>query len=217
VSSAFRYSGQRYNDSLLALGNVRIGTLHDFRSTEHKGGIADVNEGIKSVSHDIPYFNSRDVGSAHREAIKQFKLIDFDDSDGISLKDIRMIQKFDHPNCFVHCVSSEYSRSVLAQFDGADSCVEIVDLFNFYRRLTETLNLHVPVVLLGIAEVRYMPRDEEWNGLNWGGHPALIKEPSFSKQCEIRAIWQPKFSVEIAPIVINDTALINFCKRKKLP
>lgn len=215
--SAFRYSGQRHNDSLLALGGVRIGTLHDFRRTEHKGGIADANEGIKRVSHHIPYVTEKDVGSIHLEAIKQFKILNLGDSTNVVLQDIQFIRGFNHPDCFVHCVSAEYSRDVLDQFEEADSCIEITDLGKFYQRLTKTLNRQIPVQLLGVSTVRYMMREEDWNGRNWGVHPALIKEPRFAKQLEIRAIWRPKFNGAISPMVLNDVGLIEFCKRRELP
>ena len=217
MASAFRYSGQRHNDALLALGNIRIGTLHDFRRIEHKRGIADANEGTKSVSHHIPYATEKDAGSIHLEALKRFNLIDLGNSTDVVLRNIQMIQSFDHPDCFVHCVSADYSKGVLDQFEGADSCVEIADLEGFYQRLTSTLNSHVPVQLLAISMVQYMQRNEDWNGRDWGVHPALIKEPEFSKQVEIRAIWRPKFGGGISPVVINDIGLIEFCKARELP
>lgn len=217
MPSAFRYSGQKYNDALLALGNVRIGTLHDFRRTEHKQGIADVNEGKKRVSHHIPYATDKDVGSIHLDALKKFRAIDLGGATNVILENISVSQEFDHPDCFVHCTSVKYSSDVLRQFDGADSCVEISDLAGFYKRLTETLNSIVPVQFLTLSQVQYMKRHEDWNGRNWGVHPALIKEPEFIRQVELRAIWIPKFSGVISPIVINDTGLLRFCRAREAP
>lgn len=213
----FRYSEQEYNDGLLAFGSVRVGTLHDFRQSEHKNGIADANEGIKSVSHYIPHVTERDVGSIHLKALEEFNFIKYSGATNIIIKDVQVTREFNHPDCFVHCVSTSFSKVVLSQFDRADSCVEISDVHGFYRRLTATLSLHVPVDLIAIRSVAYMSRDEEWNGKDWGVHPALIKEPRFSKQVEFRAIWKPRFNGPIAPIVINDIGLINYCKLRALP
>lgn len=215
--SAFRYSGQKYNDTLLALGNIRIGTLHDFRRIEHKSGISDPNEGTKSVSHYVLKATDKDADRVHFEALDFFKVVKFDNCYGAVAENIHMSQNFDQPDCFVHCVSAEYSKDVLEQFEGADSCIEITNLNGFYRRLTEALNSHIPVQLETISTVSYMLREEKWNGRDWGVHPALIKEPEFSKQVEIRAIWRPKFSGDISPIVLNDIGLIDFCKRRELP
>lgn len=49
----YRYSLQKFNSSLLNMGEIRIGTLHDFRRTEHTQGIADPKEGKKKISHNI--------------------------------------------------------------------------------------------------------------------------------------------------------------------
>ena len=49
----FRYGKHKCVDSLLSDGNIRIGTLSDFRNEEHKDGITDKMEGRKTVSHEI--------------------------------------------------------------------------------------------------------------------------------------------------------------------
>lgn len=217
MPTAFRYSDKKYNDALMALGNIRIGTLHDFRKTEHKKGISDVNEGRKKVSHYIPHVTEKDVGSIHWEALSKFGAIQIEGGENINIIDASLAQEFNHPDCFVHCTSADYSSQVLQQFEGADSCVEIIDLIGFYRRLTETLNSIMPVRFLNICKVAYMQRHEKWNGKDWGVHPALIKEPEFKRQVEIRAIWLPKFSGPLAPVVINDIGLMKYCRAKAIP
>lgn len=217
MPSVFRYSGQKYNESLLALGNIRVGTLHDFRRTEHKQGIVDVNEGKKRVSHHVPYLTEKDAESIHSKALSEFRAVDIQGATNVVIENLLMTQEFNHPDCFVHCTSFEYSSEVLKQFEGADSCVEISDVTGFYKRLTETLNAILPVHNFTLSHVKYMSRNEDWNGKNWGWHPALIKEPEFIKQVELRAIWYPKFTGNIAPMVINDTGLIKFCRKRDNP
>lgn len=217
MPAVFRYSSKKYNDSLLALGNIRIGTLHDFRRTEHKQGIADVNEGKKKVSHQIPYVDSKDGDSIHISALREFGVMDIKPGTNAVFENCTAEQEFDHPDCFVHCTSFEYSFKAMSQFEGADSCVEIPDVESFYTRLTHTLRSVVPVRFLTLTTVRYMERHEDWNGRNWGVHPALIKEPIFTPQVEVRAIWIPMSSGAISPIVINDIGLIPLCKTSPLP
>ena len=55
-------------------------------------------------------------------------------------------QSFDMPDCFVLCTSKICSKEAMSQFEGADSCVEIVEIESFYRVLTETLNYIIPVI-----------------------------------------------------------------------
>jgi len=100
----------------------------------------------------------------------------------------------------------------MREFEGADSCYEISDPNKFYRVLTETLNSIVPVVFRGFHEVIYQARKEQWNGRDWGHHPALIKETKFSNQSEIRAIWQPRSGQPIQPIIIANYRLIEACR-----
>lgn len=210
MTTAFRYSVRKYNDSLLSLGNLRIGTLHNFRKSEHKKGISDPYEGMKIVSHYIPDINDADK-DMHLKALRDYKAIEFADSTNVMLTNIQMRQEFNVPDCFVHCISSVYSRSAMDSLEGADSCVAIRDVKKFYERLTTTINLHIPVDLVALKRVRYLARNQQWNGKDWGDHPALIKESEFSPQFEIRAIWSPKFEGLISPICINDIGLLKYC------
>lgn len=100
----------------------------------------------------------------------------------------------------------------MAEFDGADSCVEITNLQFFYEQLTLALNIHVPIVFRGLFKVSYQLREEHWNGQNWGAHPALIKEPVFRNQHEIRAVWTPRFKEHIEPLVVGNYRLTQACQ-----
>lgn len=216
MKRAFRYAPRKYSDSLLALGNVRIGTLHDFRRSEHKRGIADANEGKKVVVHHTPFVTTEDEGSIHLRAFKEFGAIDIGDSHGCTFKDITVQKTFDMPDCFVHCISSKLSVDVMREFEGADSCLEITRPIEFYERLTRTLSSIVPVSLYCISDVKYRTREELWNGNDWGHHPALIKESEFSDQYEVRAIWIPRFNGVIAPVVVNDVELIKYLEPREV-
>jgi hypothetical protein len=51
----YKYSEARFIDSLVGAGNVRIGTLFDYRKGEHKAGISDATEGTKLLTHEPAY------------------------------------------------------------------------------------------------------------------------------------------------------------------
>jgi hypothetical protein len=123
------------------------------------------------------------------------------------------IQKnFDHRNCFILCSAKECSQKTMSQFEGANSCVEIFDNKTFYNLLTETLNRYTSVRYCGIFQVKYQSRQEKWNGTDWGEHPALIKEPTFSKQTELRAVWEPTDDRAIEPIILSNFKLGAYCR-----
>lgn len=218
MKNAYRYSSQKYNDALLALGNLRIGTLHDFRHKEHVKGICDANEGKKSVSHNIVMASDADKNSMDWRAVEKFGFFNIKDSKNIRVIGGTFTRNFDEPNCYIHCTSIEYSRKVMSQFENADSCVEIVDAPGFYGRLTSTLNaMLLNVEFCGVWFVKYMPRDQNWNGIDWGEPPARIKEPEYKSQLELRAIWRPVRNEKISPVIVNDVELLKYCSVRKTP
>lgn len=214
----YRYSSQRYNSSLLTIGVIRVGTLHDFRNMEHKKGIADPQEGKKIVSHRIDQLHIADTeypnikSNIDVRALDAFRAVKMSNSKDITFRNISLCQRFDEPDCYILCSSKICSKETMSQFEGADSCVEVVEIESFYRILTETLNSRTPVIFRGIHEVIYQNREEHWNGQNWGQHPAMIKEPDFKKQGELRAVWQPRSNQLISPVILDDYRLGEFCR-----
>lgn len=208
----YRYTNSCYNKLLLNMGCIRVGTLHDFRKSEHKKGIADPQEGKKEVFHHIKdsVINLNDGNSIDDRAAKEFRVIGGNGS--VHCKNVIFSTVFDEPDCYILCVSDLASKSVMDQFEGADSCVQIADPTRFYKELTDVLNSITPVIFRGVHKVIYQNKKEQWNGDNWGEHPALIKEPEFFEQYELRAIWQPKLNTKIEPVILGSYALGSFCK-----
>ena len=218
MRSMYRYSKRQFSKLLLEKGNIRIGTLHDFRRSEHKRGISDPQEGKKEVSHRVRDLHIDDLGnvlsgtSKDADALKAFGLVRRGPGAGTTIvRGAIGIHTFDQADCFVLCTSKTLSREIMLEFEGADSCVRIVDIANFYNRLTVLLQRVVPVTFRGIHEIRYQDRREAWNGRDWGFHPALIKEVQFKKQSEIRAIWAPAGNRQIEPVIVEDPWLRTCC------
>lgn len=218
----YRYSSQKHNASLLLMGSLRIGTLHDFRRKEHKRGIVDFTEGRKRVMHKIDQLyipDSEDPAiKSNRDfqALQAFHAVEIKNSRNITLKDVSISQNFDAPNTFILCTSKTCSTATMRQFEGADSCVEIIAPTAFYKLLTETLNSIIPVIFRGVHEVQYQDRQETWNGKNWGLHPSLIKETAYKPQAELRAIWEPRFNQNISPIILCNYKLGAYCRNRDL-
>lgn len=216
----YRYAKREYSKRLLMMGSVRIGTLHDFRRSEHKRGIADPGEGHKRVSHcQESLLHISDSTDPALQASKDFrafrhfgvlassaKLIDAEFGYNVFHK------KINAPDCFVFCSSGTLSRDTMREFEEADSSVEIIDIDRFYALLTGALNAVRSVTFCGIHAVRYQDREEIWNGRDWGHHPALIKETKHRGQAEIRAIWEPLSSAPIQPIITGDYRLGAVCR-----
>ncbi len=127
------------------------------------------------------------------------------------MRDVEFSHTHASSDCFVLCGSAVLSKQTLAQFEGADACVRIVDVANFFRAATNALNKITPVAFRGIARVVYQPRVESWNGISWGQRPVWIKELQFVDQHEIRAVWLATTNDALSPQFIVAPELGRCC------
>lgn len=86
----------------------------------------------------------------------------------MKIEGLTIARAFDEPDCFILCTSKVFSKDTMLEFEGADTCYEILNPSLFYSVLTETLNSFIPVVFRGVHEVIYQDRKEKWNGKDWG-------------------------------------------------
>lgn len=207
----YRYSNKKYNDLLFKMGIIRIGTLHDFRRSEHKRGIADPTEGTKSISHQHDLFieSTENLTNEQKDALQGYEelnAIKLENCKNITLSNIHATKKLTSDDYFILCTASK--NNVINEFEGYDSCYKITSPIDFYKELTIALNRIRPVRFLGYSEVVYKDRNEKWEKNGNKLHPAQIKETEFSGQAEIRAIWEPlDRSKPIEPIVLGSYKL----------
>ncbi|WP_210639541.1 hypothetical protein [Pseudomonas sp. Tri1] len=211
----FRYQSRVHNENFLSSGNLRIGTLKEFRSLEHKRGISDEMEGKKEIVHTLS--SIYDVDSPNpldEKALSAFGMIEsgtitnFQIVGGPTLVHVAELE--DH---FIFCMSSVKSYSLFDELEGSETCVEIENPQFFFRRLTYSLNNLVPVEFLGYTEVVYGSKSENFNGENFGFSPINRKSSEYSRQFEVRAIWKPIKNQDISPVIINDKKLRRYLAR----
>jgi len=207
----FRYQPRKYSKQLLNMGIVKIGTLHDFRRNEHRKGIGDSNEGKKDVLWEIKNVFVNKSSDPNAKKLRSWGMA-IEDGAQVVINGLITKRSIDHPDCFVFCFSEKRSQLVMKEFEGADACLEIIDLKHFFESLTEILNDFTPVVFQGHFPVKYQSRIEPWNHRDWGNSPALIKEPRFAGQYEHRAIWMPASVSDIQPLIVGDHRLTSFCR-----
>lgn len=208
----YKYGEKKYGDLLLSEGSVRIGTLYDFRRSEHKAGVADAAEGIKTMSHGIDYYNSDSPNFLDQTAIDNFGIFNSGGAENVTIQGVGLQRDVYSSDCFIHCTAHTLSKDVMSQFEGADTCVEIFRRAEFYKRLTEILNAITPVHYYGNHRITYSNKIDVWDGQGWGKNPALLKGNAYSSQCEVRAIWIPKIAKKIEPKNIADKSLIKYCR-----
>ena len=171
----FKYSERKFIQALLSMGSVRVGTLYDFRRTEHAQGVSDPQEGKKIVKHELgEHFHVSGSEDPNFKTLSNF--LNIDRMRDVNFYNCAVSKEFDHPNLFIFCTSKVRSRTTMREFEKAEACVEIIDTQGFYDELTITLNSIIPVTFRGVFEVLYQSRQEEWNEKDWGQSPALIKD-----------------------------------------
>lgn len=213
----YKYLPRQYADILLVMGGIRVGTLFDFRKMEHARGVADPSEGTKSILARP----NRDIITEDRaEKDAFFKMTGIKVNGNITVpRGVRFVHNQTSSDYFIFCTSTELSSRVKAEFESADACIEINDINGFLDEMTRTLNTVIPVRFLGIHEVQYTKRNQhqsltQFQDFNYtrGHPPALIKDPSFRQQKEVRAIWSPISAIPLKPINILSLHLPQYCR-----
>jgi hypothetical protein len=216
MASVYKYGERVWSELLISHGGVRIGTLYDFRKSEHKRGIADATEGKKAIFHPVERYNSRSSRGIDKVAVDNLGSFAVHGNVDLSINSLTISRNFNSPDCYVHCTAHTLSREVLKQFEKADSCIEIMRPNAFYKHLTSIINKHTPVHFYGFHRIVYADRREKFNGENYGRRPDLIKDPEFFPQCEIRAIWIPKAKRPIEPFSVQEKPLRKFCREVEI-
>ena len=209
----YKYMKRKYAQSLIDVGNVRIGTLHGFRDVERFGaGIADPQEGKKAVVAQID--NQRYIGGTPAgDALKDLG-VSLAPGAKVQIIDTYLQTNVDHRDAYVWCSSSEKSAEAMAHIEGADTCVEIFDTRGFYDALNVAMCEHGEFDQFGPMPVIYHSLIEEWNGRDLGHQPMFLKGEAFSIQREIRIGWIPK-EIHNAPlehIDIVESGIGQFCR-----
>jgi len=210
----YKYTTREYAHRLKNMGTLRVGTLHDYQNAAHKPGIVDAFEGTKTLTHTATKPLDIVVGQ-HGET----KILDdfgFKYESGATFRaygeNVKIIRNQSTPNCFIYCVSDVLSKTVMSEFEGADSCIEIADMQWFIEELTDILNSVHPVAFVEFNSVEYTSRKSVWHPEYENMHPAWIKDPSYSKQREWRLMWNSLIGGPISPVIIGGKALTSLVR-----
>ena len=130
----YKYVPRNFSNTLLKRGSIRIGTLFDFRKSEHKKGISDATEGTKLINLDIGETEHYDYLTKAPDALKGFIKIS-GECRNLSLGDIHTTTKQSSQDLFILCLSSEASRLVMNSLGGTDECLELVYQEEFFQAL----------------------------------------------------------------------------------
>jgi len=200
----YKYLRKQHADLLIKRGKLRIGTLYGYRDIEKHGTkVGDADEGKKSLYMKVG--PEQWTADNQREFTKGSIKI----ANGISvhMENVSFQKSESSTDYYVYCATEEFDENALKDF-GYDACVVIEKPDRFFAAISRTLRHKC--TFEGVFHCQYVPRKVEHNK-DHGIHPAIIKDPSYKDQKEVRALWKP-FKRSISPLVIDCRDATKYCR-----
>lgn len=240
-TSLYKYTDEKYTDSFLKQGIIRVGTLFDYRRTELGAAIGDSSEGKKTlyernpnglliVDSEAGQHSSRDYAASlgiPKSSLKGSETIPIP-----SFMDDRIIRggtnpgrvqiivdggplsaEFEDKDSYIFSCSRTFDRNAMLEF-GYNACVVIHDPDEFFNRISKCLKKLGKFALA--QECVYSNRQIHHQSENAHIRAALIKEKEYEYQQEVRAIWNATHKT-IKPIVLSLGSLTDICSIKSNP
>jgi hypothetical protein len=208
----YKFTEARFARSMLEHGRVRIGTLFDFRKVEeHRSTIGDAGE---AEPNSLATFDSvtLEPGKASPPYLARAFAVRPDATGPTTTNGLIVEHHMRDEDYYVYCVTAEYSVSLLEEA-GYDSCVRIEDPRGFFQAMTDAIEERVSQ--WSVQPCTYGTRTGPYNPAH-ERHPVWVKDPSFSAQCEIRAVWTPR-SHPIEPFTVDIPELRQFLQVEAIP
>lgn len=209
----YKFIKKKHAHEFFKNGNIRIGTLYDFRDVEKHGAeIGDLDEGTKTLTtggyHMLDTADPSTIPSWYAPHFQKSFIPDGPDArlvmhaggSGISVK-------LTVPNRYVFCTTEGIDAVVWKQ-PGYDACIKINSPSGFFKALTNKLKHKAHWITLDRCVYRSRTVIGEHDDQL---EPALIKEQRHAEQREVRAIWEA-VDHEINPFILKVKKARHFCE-----
>ncbi len=191
-------------DLLVKRGKLRIGTLYEYRDMDKHGyHVGDDGEGKKSLYMDV---KSEDWTPDTQPDFAK-GLIGIGSGISVHMENVLFERPENSPDYYLYCATQEFDETALQDF-GYNSCVVIRNPNEFFAAITRKLRHRG--IFEGIFPCQYLPRRVE-HDKDHGIHPAVIKDPRYRNQKEVRALWRP-FKKNICPLIIDCQEAAKHCR-----
>ncbi|MGB4065117.1 MAG: hypothetical protein WBK19_14930 [Azonexus sp.] len=209
----YKYTSQRWLDSLLRKGRFRIGSLYEYRSYEH-AEIGDTDEGKKQFA----FWGTGTIkGLTVAELNQQFPKLHIGNTSNKVLipssekdEQIPVGIEIHSPDSYLFCMTEVFDKEVMRRF-GYDACLEITDPSRFFVQLSKAMR---PFANFGSMErCQYGTRYglyEHHTELR----PQILKPEALQHQREVRILWDPKISQSQQPLGTPNLFPIFVCRPK---
>lgn len=216
MSRFFKFAKTDHAQLAQNLGIVQVGSLQYYRRMELPPEIQDPFEGTRTLDVLVTSLIAKGENDPNAPALRKFG-IDIQGDGIVRIENSRLINTFDLREVFVYslqfCEEPDWKN-----FPSYNACLEVTDILKFTKILTNTLNSLIPVQFLLGSLVSYESRNHRSvNNFDLGVHPALIKEPNFSRDKEYRILWMPlERSNFCEKIIIGNTEIPSTLKLLKI-
>lgn len=212
----FKYCKRAHANRLVKNGQVRIGTLHEYRDVErYNDQISDAQEGRavhvleakKAIEIDL--LNGNDTATLFAQRV----FAGWDSlPEGSSIKIVlepssALEHNFDFPDQYMYCATERMDLDSMKAF-GYDTCVEISNAEAFFSQIMSSMGNITGQYCA--KPVTYAERRISFE-LQHADHPAYIKPASYAQQREFRVMWEPA-TRPIAPVVLSVPGLVQYCR-----
>lgn len=214
-TALYKFLKQQHALTFMQTGEIRIGTLHEYRKCEEYGPeIGDQGEGSKrTVCVDS-------VDSATQVLAHPFlsNFIRVSPGAEVIIHDALFITQEESKDLYIYSMTESLIPATAQEF-GYDSCLVIKQPMSFFSCIDAALRLVTSVENgFRVEKCIYVPRTQ-FHILEHGiapaaghqAHPAFIKDIRYAYQREVRAIWEPTEAI-IRPIILRCPQATKHCE-----
>jgi hypothetical protein len=202
----YKYLQAAHAESLLTKGEIRVGTLYSYRQAELGPAVGDVDEGKSTTTQNASELDVTKPESRSWVASKFFGA--GDGRTKVILENISLVVEEEEEDCFIYCTAHHRSSAAMRAFD-ADACVRINNPACFLDAIHRHLKREGIVATGRVSPCDYSGRDR--NERMERIPPALIKDPKYAYQREVRLLMQPTSKRPLSPFQLSIPELANMC------
>ena len=200
-------------------GELRIGTLFEYRKQEvHGTEIGDYGEGIKSTDC-VDSISSATQLMSHQFISSFFTGVTPESNIVINASFSRVEQSND---LYIYSMADQLVPEA-AQELGYDTYIKIKEPNIYLSCIDERLRQVASISQgFGLHKCIYLSRGQLYSSEHGvfpvpghQAHPAVIKDPKYAYQSEVRAMWSP-VAGSIEPIILNCPDVLQYCEIGKL-
>lgn len=212
IHKLYKYMKAEHASDLIKRGILRIGTLYEFQDIEKYGNVVgDSQEGIKGRDKIENSSNRPEDNKPISQFAEKFFKISPESKGTVLIKDCLLRETIRSPDFYLYCMTMVPDLDIMQEF-GYDTCIEIININAFIDAISNELSGRAEFVCIQFCA--YTDRFKKF-GNEDNIHPALIKDPTYAQQREVRAIWRSN-KTTLEPIILKIEGIGQYCRIVKL-